>query len=107
MPNIAFYAGSFDPPDGWASRCHPPRSRHCDELVIAIGTHPGKAPLFTAEERAAMLETVVAELAGGKPTRVTTFNDLTVHAARREGPRSSFVACALARISITRCSLRA
>jgi pantetheine-phosphate adenylyltransferase len=34
-------------------------------------------------ERISMIETVIAEIAGGKPVSVTTFDDLTVHAARR------------------------
>jgi pantetheine-phosphate adenylyltransferase len=85
MPNIAFYAGSFDPPtDGHLDVIRRALAL-ADELVIAIGTHPGKAPLFSAEERQGLLETVVAEEARGKRVRVTTFNDLTVHAARREG----------------------
>ncbi|MCU0820430.1 MAG: pantetheine-phosphate adenylyltransferase [Beijerinckiaceae bacterium] len=85
MPHIAFYAGSFDPPTDGHLDVIRRALAIADELVIAIGTHPGKAPLFTVEERASMLETVVAEVAGGKPVRVTTFNDLTVHAARRVG----------------------
>ncbi len=85
MPNIAFYAGSFDPPtDGHLDVIRRALAL-ADELVIAIGTHPGKAPLFSVEERQSLLETVVAEIAGGKRARVTTFNDLTVHAARRAG----------------------
>ncbi len=85
MPNIAFYAGSFDPPTDGHLDVIRRALAIADELVIAIGTHPGKAPLFTVEERASMLETVAAEVAGGKTVRVTTFNDLTVHAARRVG----------------------
>ena len=83
MPHIAFYAGSFDPPTDGHLDVIRRALAIADELVIAIGVHPGKAPIFTVAERIAMIETVVAEIAGGKPVSVTTFDDLTVHAARR------------------------
>ncbi len=56
MPRTALYAGSFDP----VTNGHLDVVRHAvrlaDKLVIAIGVHPGKAPLFSHEERLAMLE---------------------------------------------------
>lgn len=85
MPHIAFYAGSFDPPTDGHLDVIRRALAIADELVIAIGTHPGKTPLFTTEERIAMLETVVQSLGESKPVRVTTFDDLTVNAARRAG----------------------
>ena len=55
MPRIALYAGSFDP----VTNGHIDVVRHAvrlaDRLVLAIGVHPGKAPLFAADERLAML----------------------------------------------------
>ncbi|MGL4325008.1 MAG: pantetheine-phosphate adenylyltransferase, partial [Beijerinckiaceae bacterium] len=59
----------------------------CDRLVIAIGVHPGKAPLFSAEERAAMLQSVSAPIAKktGTVIEVVTFDDLVVEAAARAG----------------------
>jgi pantetheine-phosphate adenylyltransferase len=51
----AFYAGSFDP----LTNGHVDVIRHAsavaDRLVVAIGVHPGKAPMFSAEERADMI----------------------------------------------------
>ncbi len=85
MPHIAFYAGSFDPPTNGHLDVIRRSYAIADELVIAIGTHPGKAPIFTAEERTAMLQAVAAPLAMGKPLTITTFSDLTVDAARRHG----------------------
>ncbi|MCZ8183432.1 MAG: pantetheine-phosphate adenylyltransferase [Beijerinckiaceae bacterium] len=85
MPHIAFYAGSFDPPTNGHLDVIRRSCAIADELVIAIGTHPGKAPIFTAEERISMLQAVAAPLAMGKPLTITTFNDLTVDAARRHG----------------------
>ena len=54
MPRIALYAGSFDP----VTNGHIDVVRHAvrlaDRLVLAIGVHPGKAPLFPTDERLAM-----------------------------------------------------
>jgi pantetheine-phosphate adenylyltransferase len=87
MSRTALYPGSFDPP----TLGHLDVVRHAcrlvDRLVIAIGVHPGKAPMFSAEERAAMLREVCAPLAAGEGTalEVTTFEGLAVEAARRAG----------------------
>src|SRR5262245_66508392 len=58
MPRIALYAGSFDP----VTNGHLDVVRHAvrlaDRLVLAIGVHPGKAPLFSADERLAMLQDI-------------------------------------------------
>jgi len=84
---IAFYAGSFDP----VTNGHLDVVRHAcrlaDRLVVAIGVHPGKAPLFTPEERATMIREEFGALAAeaGSELAVTSFGDLAVDAARREG----------------------
>ena len=85
MAHIAFYAGSFDPPTNGHLDVLKRSLAFADELVIAIGTHPGKAPLFSVEERIALIEKVARPVAMGKPLLVTTFADLTVDAARRHG----------------------
>lgn len=85
MPHIAFYAGSFDPPTNGHLDVIRRSFGLADELIIAIGTHPGKAPLFSIEERVAMLDAVARPLANGKTFKVTTFGDLTIDAARRDG----------------------
>ena len=64
MPLTAFYAGSFDPPTNGHLDVIRRAFAMVDTLVIAIGTHPGKTPLFTIEERSAMLEAVARPVAG-------------------------------------------
>jgi pantetheine-phosphate adenylyltransferase len=87
MPRIALYAGSFDP----VTNGHLDVVRHAvrlaDRLVLAIGLHPGKAPLFAADERLAMLEETCAPLAraAGCELSCITFSDLVVDAAHRLG----------------------
>jgi pantetheine-phosphate adenylyltransferase len=84
-PRTAFYAGSFDP----LTNGHVDVIRHAaavaDRLVVAIGVHPGKTPLFTAEERMDMIREDCGPLLGPDRLEVVTFADLVVDAARRAG----------------------
>jgi pantetheine-phosphate adenylyltransferase len=87
MPRTALYAGSFDP----VTNGHLDVVRHAvrlaDKLVIAIGVHPGKAPLFSAEERLAMLAETCGPLAKAAKCDLAciTFNGLVVAAAKKAG----------------------
>ncbi|HEV2557244.1 MAG TPA: pantetheine-phosphate adenylyltransferase [Microvirga sp.] len=87
MTRTALYTGTFDP----VTNGHLDVIRHAcrlvDRLVIAIGVHSSKAPIFTAEERAAMLREVCGPLAEAEGTalEVVTFDDLAVDAAKRYG----------------------
>jgi len=56
-------------------------------LVIAVGVHPGKAPLFSAEDRLAMLEETCGVIVreAGCEFACITFDDLAVSTARRVG----------------------
>jgi pantetheine-phosphate adenylyltransferase len=87
MPRTALFPGSFDPVTNGHLDLVRQASRLADRLVLAIGTHPGKAPLFAAEERLAMLEETCGPLArqAGCELRCVTFADLVVATARREG----------------------
>jgi len=87
MPRIALYAGSFDPVTNGHLDVVRHAARLVDRLVIAIGVHPGKAPLFSAEERLAMLEETCAPLAREANCQLacTTFSGLVVEAARQAG----------------------
>jgi pantetheine-phosphate adenylyltransferase len=87
MPRAALYAGSFDPVTNGHLDVVRQAVRLTGRLVLAIGVHPGKAPLFSADERAAMLQETCADLAkkAGCELKVTTFSDLVVTAATREG----------------------
>src|SRR5882757_6419850 len=87
MPRTALFPGSFDPVTNGHVDLVRQSVRLADRLVLAIGTHPGKAPLFTAEERLAMLEAACGPLARAAACelRCITFADLVVAAAQREG----------------------
>jgi len=87
MARTALYAGSFDP----VTNGHLDVVRHAvrlaDRLVIAIGVHPGKAPLFSADERLAMLQETCGPLAREAKCELSciTFADLVVETARKAG----------------------
>jgi pantetheine-phosphate adenylyltransferase len=85
MARTGFYSGTFDPvtlghTDVIARAC-----RLVDKLVIGIGVHPAKSPLFSPEERIEMLsaETRPIAKASGTAIEIATFDDLVVEAARR------------------------
>jgi len=87
MPRVALYAGSFDPVTNGHIDVVRQAVRLADRLVLAIGVHPGKAPLFSAEERLAMLAETCTPLAkqAGCELACVTFDDLVVSAAQRVG----------------------
>jgi pantetheine-phosphate adenylyltransferase len=59
----------------------------CDRLVVAVGVHPGKKPLFSTEERLKMLNDVCGPVAAqaGCTLEAVTYDDLAVTAARKYG----------------------
>jgi pantetheine-phosphate adenylyltransferase len=87
MPRIALYPGSFDP----VTNGHLDVVRHavnlCDHLIVAIGVHPGKKPLFSTQERLDMAEAVFAPVASaaGCAFGCTTYDNLTITAAQKAG----------------------
>jgi pantetheine-phosphate adenylyltransferase len=84
---VALFAGSFDPITNGHVDVVGKAVQLADRLVIAVGIHPGKAPLFSADERLAMINEVCAPLAraAGCDLSCITFAELVVDAARRAG----------------------
>jgi pantetheine-phosphate adenylyltransferase len=83
----AYYPGSFDPVQNGHVDVIEQACGLADRLVIAIGVHPGKKPMFTVEERAAMIREVCAPIAKrtGAAIEVATYDGLTVDGARAAG----------------------
>src|SRR5690606_6320789 len=82
-----FYPGSFDPVTNGHLDVIERACRLVDRLVVAIGTHASKAPLFGEEARISLLEAVCARIAtaSNTPITVVAFDGLMVHAARDAG----------------------
>jgi pantetheine-phosphate adenylyltransferase len=87
MARTALYAGSFDPITNGHLDVVRQAARLAERLVLAIGIHPGKTPLFTVEERLAMLSEVCGPIVrqAGAELACVTFDDLVVALAQREG----------------------
>ncbi|KQT09088.1 phosphopantetheine adenylyltransferase [Methylobacterium sp. Leaf399] len=87
MIRTALYAGSFDPVTNGHLDVIRQACRLVPRLVIAIGIHPGKTPLFSPEERVDLLRSTCEPLAIAEGTAldIATFDDLAVTAARRHG----------------------
>ena len=83
MPKIAMYAGSFDP----VTLGHMDVIEHAleifDELVIAVGVHHGKVPLFSGDERVELINQALVRWGVGERVTTITFDGLLVDAARK------------------------
>ncbi len=81
------YSGSFDPPTNGHLDVARRACGLADRVVVAIGVHSSKAPVFPAEERAEMIRAVFGPVATalGSELEVVTFDDLVIEAARRFG----------------------
>ena len=87
MPRTALYAGSFDPVTNGHLDVVRQAAGLCDRLILAIGIHPGKTPMFSPDERLAMLTETCGPVAkaAGIELKCITFSDLVISAAQREG----------------------
>jgi len=87
MARTALYPGSFDPVTNGHLDVVRRAARLADRLVLAIGVHPGKVPLFSAAERLAMVQETCAPVVHdtGCELACIIFDDLVVDTARREG----------------------
>jgi pantetheine-phosphate adenylyltransferase len=87
MALIALYPGTFDPSTNGHVDVLRGALALADRVVVAIGVHPGKKPLFSLAERKSMIADVVKELGGAASERISTtsFDALVVDAARKAG----------------------
>jgi pantetheine-phosphate adenylyltransferase len=81
----ALYAGSFDPVTNGHMDVLAAALDLADHVVAAIGVHPGKAPLFTFEERKALIAAAAADMGAAGRVTVTAFDGLVIAAARKAG----------------------
>lgn len=87
MSRTGLYTGSFDPLTNGHRAVIDAAARLCDRLVVGIGSHPTKAPLFSLDERHRLIEAVcrVAAAAVGCTLEVAPFEGLAIEAARHHG----------------------
>ncbi len=83
---IAIYPGTFDPiTNGHLDIIARAAEHLCDKLVISVAVNAGKSPLFTLFERAAMVESEVANLKDSVKCEIIVepFECLLMHQAQK------------------------
>ena len=86
---VAFYPGSFDPITNGHIDVLVQALNVAPKVIVAIGIHPGKTPIFTFEERADLLRQSLAETLPERAgdVSVVSFSNLVVDAARTHEAR--------------------
>ena len=86
---VGFYPGSFDPLTNGHLDVIERACKLVDTLVVAVGTHATKTPLFSHQDRLALLKAVLDPV--GKRTdtefKIVDFEGLAVTAARDNGAK--------------------
>lgn len=70
MKKIAVYSGSFDPPTNGHAWVIQTACEIFDEVIVAIGTNPGKKYMFTTEERIDMVNGLFLRSIGGEKRNI-------------------------------------
>jgi pantetheine-phosphate adenylyltransferase len=86
---VGFYPGSFDPLTNGHLDVIERACKLVDALVIAVGTHHSKKPLFSHEDRLALLRATLEPIGRRTDTEfsVVDFDGLMVQAARAHGAK--------------------
>ncbi len=81
------FTGSFDPLTNGHVDVIRAASVFCDRIVVGIGVHPGKTPLFSVEEKSTLIRASCAAALAAESCEivVVTFAGLAVEAARQNG----------------------
>jgi pantetheine-phosphate adenylyltransferase len=81
---VAIYAGSFDPPTNGHLDLVERAAALFPHVIVAAGRHPTRQPLFTTDERVALLRRVCA---GFPNVEVDQFDGLLIDYARARSAR--------------------
>ncbi|MBL9107705.1 MAG: pantetheine-phosphate adenylyltransferase [Myxococcales bacterium] len=84
MSRLAVYAGSFDPVTNGHLDLIERAAALFDRVIVAIGIHPTRKPLFSAEERISLLREVALHLPN---VTVDSFDGLLIDYCRAHGAR--------------------
>ena len=84
---VAFYPGSFDPMTNGHLDVLVQSLNIASSVIVAVGIHPGKTPLFSFDERAALIKDSLAQALPAAAGRISvvSFDNLVVDAARQHG----------------------
>ena len=86
-PKVGLYPGTFDPITYGHLDIVRRGLKLVDRLVMGVATNPGKQPLFSLEERCAMVARETAPLGEkyGAEIEVIAFDELLMHIAEKVG----------------------
>jgi pantetheine-phosphate adenylyltransferase len=85
MTRVGLYPGTFDPIHNGHTDIIGRAVKLVDKLVLGVAINTGKGPMFTLEERVAIVEEAVAPLRSRAEIVVQPFEGLTMHFAREVG----------------------
>ena len=78
----AIYPGTFDPITNGHLDIIARASKLYDKVIVAVAVNRGKTPLFTLDERVALIKEVTPEFSN---VQVIGFDNLLVDCARQQG----------------------
>ena len=82
--HVAVYAGSFDPPTYGHSDLVDRASKLFPKVIVAMGVHPSRVPLFSLDERLEMMRKICSPYPN---VEVQSFDGLLVEYCTRIGAR--------------------
>ncbi|HEY3696322.1 pantetheine-phosphate adenylyltransferase [Phenylobacterium sp.] len=85
MTRIGLYPGTFDPFTNGHTDIIGRAVKLVDKLVIGVARNEGKGPLFSLDERVAILQEEIATLNSQIEVVVQSFDGLLIHYAREVG----------------------
>jgi pantetheine-phosphate adenylyltransferase len=85
MTRIGFYPGTFDPITNGHTDIIGRAVKLVDRLVIGVAINTGKGPMFSLDERVAIIEEAVEPLRNRAEVLVEPYEGLTMHFAREVG----------------------
>ena len=87
MSGKGIYPGTFDPVTNGHMDIIKRSLRVVDQLVVAVAGSPGKGPMFSLDERVALVEAELATLPADLAARVEVkpFDTLLMHFALEQG----------------------
>lgn len=85
MPRVGVYPGTFDPFTNGHTDIISRAVKLVDKLVIGVARNDGKGPLFSFDERVAIVQEEVDLVKGSTEVVVAPFEGLLVHFARQVG----------------------